>query len=131
MTEQTVVNVSYNKDKTWTVLIKQPDGTEVKQSLKLEGMAQVAMLALLTRLSEFEEKARLWTQPTPDMVQAGLAEVQRWLDEHAETQSERDNGAGETYHGFINPELTTDGDASDLVVFVLQAMASKLPKAGE
>lgn len=118
MTEQTVVNVSYNKDKTWTVLIKQPDGTEVKQSLKLEGMAQVAMLAMLTRLTEFEEKARLWTQPTPEMVQAGLAEVQRILDEW-EDQSPL---------GY-NVSDTTDDQASDMAVFVLQAMASKLPKA--
>lgn len=125
MTEQTVVNVSYNKDKTWTVLIKQPDGTEVKQSLKLEGMAQVAMLALTTRIAEFEEKARLWTQPTPDMVQAGLAEAQRWLDEQAEDQNMRGEGTG----GCIDPECVSDNEASDLAVFVLQAMASKLPKA--
>ena len=117
MTEQTVVNVSYNKDKTWTVLIKQPDGTEVKQSLKLEGMAQVAMLAMLTRLTEFEEKAGLWTQPTPDMGQAGLAEVQNQYDEWTE-------------QGFDVSELTDDM-ASDLAVFVVQAMARKLPKAGE
>lgn len=71
------------------------------------------------------EERKLWTEPSKGMVQAGLAEAQRWLDEHAETQSERDNGAGETYHGFINPELTTDDDASDMAVFVLQAMAGK------
>lgn len=117
MTEQTVVNVSYNKDKTWTVLIKQPDDTEVKQSLKLEGMAQVAMLAMLTRLTEFEEKARLWTQPTPEMVQAGLAEVQNQIDEWSEAGADVTN--------------LTDDMASDLAVFVLQAMASKLPKVGE
>lgn len=117
MTEQTVVNVSYNKDKTWTVLIKQPDGTEVKQSLKLEGIPQVAMLALTTRIAELEEKARLWTQPTPDMVQAGLAEVQRMLDEW-------ENDEGE-----IKTEYISDDRASDFAVFVLQAMAGKLPKA--
>jgi hypothetical protein len=121
MTEQTVVNVSYNKDKTWTVLIKQPDGTEVKQSLKLEGMAQVAMLAMLTRLTEFEEKARLWTQPTPEMVQAGLAEVQRMLDEWAETG----------VLSYSDVEEVSDDMASDMAVFMLQAMAGKLPKAGE
>lgn len=119
MTEQTVVNVSYNKDKTWTVLIKQPDGTEVKQSLKLEGMAQVAMLSMLTRLTEFEEKARLWTQPTPDMVQAGMAEVQNTMDQIA-----RDSQDGDI-------ALPTDDSASDIAVSILQAMASKLPKAGE
>lgn len=115
MTEQTVVNVSYNKDKTWTVLIKQPDGTEVKQSLKLEGMPQVAMLALTTRIAELEDKERLWTQPTPEMVQAGLAEVQNQIDEWSEA-------------GADVADLTDDM-ASDLAVFVLQAMASKLPKA--
>ena len=122
MTEQTIVNVSYNKDKTWTVLIKQPDGTEVKQSLKLEGMAQVAMLALTTRIAEFEEKARLWTQPTREMVQAGLAEVQRMLDEWDDD--------GHIQLGHSNDPVSDD-QASDLAVFVLQAMASKLPKAGE
>lgn len=122
MTEQTVVNVSYNKDKTWEVQIKQPDGTEVTQVLKLEGMAQVAMLAMLTRLTEFEEKARLWTQPTPDMVQAGLAEVQRMLDEWD------DDGHIQLGHG---NDPVSDDQASDLAVFVLQAMATKLPKAGE
>jgi hypothetical protein len=120
MTEQTVVNVSYNKDKTWTVLIKQPDGTEVKQSLKLEGIPQVAMLALTTRIAELEEKARLWTQPTPDMVQAGLAEVQRMLDEWD------DDGHIQLGHG---NDPVSDAQASDMAVFVLQAMASKLPKA--
>lgn len=122
MTEQTVVNVSYNKDKTWTVLIKQPDGTEVKQSLKLEGMPQVAMLALTTRIAELEEKERLWTQPTPDMVQAGLAEVQRMLDEWD------DDGHIQLGHG---NDPVSDDQASDMAVFVLQAMAGKLPKAGE
>lgn len=120
MTEQTVVNVSYNKDKTWTVLIKQLDGTEVKQSLKLDGVAQVAMLALTTRIAELEEKERLWTQPTPEMVQAGLAEVQRMLDEWD------DDGHIQLGHG---NDPVSDEQASDLAVFVLQAMASKLPKA--
>lgn len=122
MTEQTVVNVSYNKDKTWTVLIKQPDGTEVKQSLKLEGMPQVAMLALTTRIAELEDKERLWTQPTPEMVQAGLAEVQRMLDEWDDD--------GHIQLGYGNDPVSDD-QASDLAVFVLQAMAGKLPKAGE
>lgn len=121
MTEQTKIDVSYNKDKTWTVLLKRPDGTEVKQSLKLEGMAQVAMLALTARIAELEEKARLWTQPTPEMVQAGLAEVQRTIDQWHD----------ESFAGLCLPEDLTDDKASDLVVFVLQAMAGKLPKVGE
>lgn len=81
--------------------------------------------ALCMCIVELTKERKLWLEPSKEMVQAGLAEVQRWLDEHVETQSERDNGAGETYHGFINPELTTDDDASDLAVFVLQAMAGK------
>ena len=83
------------------------------------------VLALVTRVEQLE---RAFTDPTPEMVQAGLAEVQRWLEEHADVQMER---GGDAYAGNINPDDTTDDDASDLAVFVLQAMADKLPKAGE
>ena len=78
------------------------------------------MLALTTRIAELEEKARLWTQPTPDMVQAGLAEVQRMLDEWD------DDGHIQLGHG---NDPVSDDQASDMAVFVLQAMANKLPKA--
>ena len=50
------------------------------------------------------------------MIQAGLAEVQRMLDEWYKRE-------------LYIPEDVTDDNASDLAVFVLQAMASKLPKA--
>ena len=52
------------------------------------------------------------------MVQAGLAEVQRIADEWDEDW------------GFQLSDLSDDR-ASDMAVFVLQAMAGKLPKAGE
>lgn len=64
------------------------------------------------------EHNRLWTEPTKAMVQAGLAEVQRMLDDW-------DN---EIIDGecISIPEGVTDDMASDMAVFVLQAMASKL-----
>lgn len=127
MTTKTAV--TYNKDKTWNITVTDEDGiVRVSQTVAFEGLTQLAMLALFTEVTRYQEREKLWTSPTPDMVQAGLTEVQRWLDEHADTQMER---GGDAYAGYINPEDTTDDDASDLAVFVLQAMATKLPKAGE
>lgn len=82
------------------------------------------VLALVSRIDQLE---KAFTQPTSDMVQAGLAEAQSWLDEQAEDQNMRGEGAG----GCIDPECVSDDEASDLAVCVLQAMAGKLPKAGE
>lgn len=62
------------------------------------------------------EHNRLWTEPTEAMTQAGLAEVQRMLDEWAEN--------GLLYGG--DAEEITDDMASDMAVFVVQAMAGKL-----
>nr|DAG71625.1 MAG TPA: hypothetical protein [Caudoviricetes sp.] len=62
------------------------------------------------------EHNRLWTEPTKAMVQAGLAEVQRMLDEWHD----------EAPYVNIDLEEITDDMASDMAVFVLQAMASKL-----
>ena len=62
------------------------------------------------------EHNRLWTEPTKAMVQAGLAEVQRMLDEWHD----------ETPYVNIDLEEITDDMASDMAVFVLQAMAAKL-----
>lgn len=59
------------------------------------------------------EHNRLWTEPTKAMVNAGLAEVQRIAEEWDETW------------GFDLSEVT-DTQASDMAVFVVQAMASKL-----
>lgn len=72
------------------------------------------VLALVSRIDQLE---KAFTQPTPDMVQAGLAEVQNQIDEWSEQGADVSD--------------LTDDMASDLAVFVLQAMASKLPKAGE
>ena len=70
------------------------------------------VLALVQRIQQLEEA---FTTPTPDMVQAGLAEVQRIADEWDEDW------------GFQLSDLSDDR-ASDMAVFVLQAMAGKLPK---
>lgn len=60
------------------------------------------------------EERKLWTEPSKEMVQAGLAEVQRMLDEW--------DNHGNIMHG---DDATTDEQASDMAVFVLQAMAGK------
>lgn len=71
---------------------------------------------LLDRIDQLE---RLWTAPTKDMVNAGLGEVQRMLDEW-------EGG----YLGWCVDDITDD-QASDMAVFTLQAMAEKLPKESE
>lgn len=58
------------------------------------------------------EERKLWTEPSKEMVQAGLAEVQRIADEWDEDW------------GFQLSDLSDDR-ASDMAVFVLQAMAGK------
>lgn len=77
------------------------------------------VLALVQRIQQLEEA---FTTPTPEMVQAGLAEVQRMLDEWD------NDGHIQLGHG---NDPVSDDQASDMAVFVLQAMATKLPKAGE
>ena len=62
------------------------------------------------------EHNRLWTEPTEAMTQAGLAEVQRMLDEWHD----------EAPYLNIDVEDVTDDMASDMAVFVVQAMAGKL-----
>lgn len=77
--------------------------------------AQTIATEAINRVTQLEA---LWTEPSEEMVQAGLAEVQRILDEWNDQ--------------FITiPDDVTDDMASDMAVFVLQAMAAKLPKAGE
>ena len=75
------------------------------------------VLALVQRVEQLEQA---FTTPTPEMVQAGLAEVQRILDEWD------DVGHIQLGHG---NDPVSDDQASDMAVFVLQAMANKLPKA--
>lgn len=62
------------------------------------------------------EERKLWTEPSKEMVQAGLAEVQRMLDEWD------DEGHIQLGHG---NDPVSDDQASDMAVFVLQAMAGK------
>lgn len=69
------------------------------------------VLSLVSRIDQLE---KAFTQPTPDMVQAGLAEVQNQIDEWSEAGADVSD--------------LTDDMASDLAVFVLQDMATKLPK---
>lgn len=73
------------------------------------------VLALVSRIEQLE---KLWIEPTKDMVNAGLGEVQRIAEEWDETWD------------FDLTEISDD-QASDMAVFTLQAMASKLPKEPE
>lgn len=62
------------------------------------------------------EERKLWLEPSKEMIQAGLSEVQRMLDEW--------DGEGHIQLGHGNDPVSDD-QAADLAVFVLQAMASK------
>lgn len=62
------------------------------------------------------EHNKLWLEPTKAMVQAGLAEVQNVLDSW--------EADGTISYGEVDD--VTDNQASDMAVFVLQAMAGKL-----
>lgn len=61
------------------------------------------------------EERKLWLEPSKEMIQAGLAEVQNTLDNWEEN--------GPLPYGTVND--ITDDMASDMAVFVLQAMAGK------
>lgn len=80
----------------------------------------VMITVLLDRIDQLE---KLWTEPTEQMVNAGLAEIQTWLDNLNELRINQEGS-----NGYIDPELVTDEEASDAAVFTLQAMAGKLPK---
>lgn len=71
------------------------------------------------------EKKNLWLEPTEEMVNAGIAEAQSQLQAIADFQFEEGDC---DYAEHIDMENVTDMQASNLVVFILQAMASKLPK---
>nr|UVX89086.1 MAG: hypothetical protein [Bacteriophage sp.] len=112
MTTKTIV--TYNKDQTWNITVIDEDGiVRINQTVVFEGLTQLAMLALLTEVTRYQEREKLWTSPTPEMVQAGLSEVQNQFDEWLSSSG---------------GEAPTDKQASDFAVFVLQAMANKLPK---
>lgn len=87
--------------------------TAISQWRELTSPAMITIL--LDRIDQLE---KLWIEPTKDMVNAGLGEVQHMLDEWA--------GNGHFFGG--DTEEITDDMASDMAVFTLQAMASKLPK---
>lgn len=70
--------------------------------------------ALCMCIAELVKERQLWLEPSKEMVQAGLAEVQRILDEW--------DNHGNIMHG---DDATTDAQAIDMAVFVLQAMAGK------
>lgn len=71
--------------------------------------------ALCMCIAELVKERQLWLEPSKEMVQAGLAEVQRTIDQWHE----------ESFAGLCLPEDLTDDKASNLAVFVLQAMAGK------
>ena len=92
--------------------------TAISQWRELTSPAMITVL--LDRINQLE---KLWIEPTKDMVNAGLGEIQTWLDNLSELRINQE-GSNE----YIDPELVTDEEASDAAVFTLQAMASKLPK---
>lgn len=75
--------------------------------------ANIASLCMC--IAALAEERKLWLEPNKEMIQAGLAEVQNVLDNW------EDNGP--LPYGTVND--ITDDMASDMAVFVLQAMAGK------
>ncbi len=72
--------------------------------------------ALCMCIAELVKERQLWLEPSKEMVQAGLAEVQRMLDDW--------DADGHIMLGACNDPVRDD-QASDMAVLVLQAMASK------
>lgn len=95
--------------------------TAISQWRELTSPAMIK--TLLDRIDQLE---KLWIEPTEQMVNAGLAEIQTWLDNLSELRINQEGS-----DGYIDPELVTDEEASDAAVFTLQAMAAKLPKEPE
>lgn len=95
---------------------------ETGKTVKLSDVSHVSEIAacpaniasLCMCIAELVNERKLWLEPSKEMVQAGLAEVQRILDEW--------DNHGNIMHG---DDATTDDQASDMAVFVLQAMAGK------
>lgn len=75
--------------------------------------ANIASLCMC--IAALAEERKLWLEPSKEMVLAGLAEVQNTLDNWEEN--------GPLPYGTVND--ITDDMASDMAVFVLQAMAGK------
>lgn len=94
-----------------------PEVKDLISSLKKLPSEQVTagqVKLLLDHIEELEEQQKLWLEPTEEMVQAGLAEVQRMLDDW--------DADGHITLGSCN-DTVSDDQASDMAVFVLQAMA--------
>lgn len=77
--------------------------------------ANIASLCMC--IAALAEERKLWLEPNKEMVQAGLAEIQRMLDEWQNGELD-----GESHYSV---EELTDDTASDIAVLVLQAMAGK------
>lgn len=77
--------------------------------------ANIASLCMC--IAALAEERKLWLEPNKEMIQAGLAEIQRMLDEWQNGELD-----GESHYSV---EELTDDTASDIAVFVLQAMAGK------
>lgn len=75
--------------------------------------ANIASLCMC--IAALAEERKLWLEPSKEMILAGLAEVQNTLDNWEEN--------GPLPYGTVND--ITDDMASDMAVFVLQAMAGK------
>lgn len=80
------------------------------------------VLALVDRIAELE---KLWLEPSDNMLNAGIAEMQNVIENLADSQFENDLS---DFAGHVDVENVSDANASDMVVFCLQAMASKMPK---
>jgi hypothetical protein len=77
-----------------------------------EILACPANIAILCQvIARLANERVLWLEPSKEMIQAGLGEVQRQISEQLSS-----------YHDL---DEISDDDASDFAVFVLQAMASK------
>lgn len=72
--------------------------------------------ALCICIAELSKERQLWLEPNKEMVQAGLAEVQTVLEQWKEENWELD---------IMDIDQISDDQASDMAVFVLQAMAGK------
>lgn len=77
--------------------------------------ANIASLCMC--IAALAEERKLWLEPNKEMIQAGLAEIQRMLDEWQNGELD-----GESHYSV---EELTDDTVSDIAVFVLQAMAGK------
>lgn len=82
--------------------------------------ANIASLCM--SIVELSKEHKLWLEPNEQMVQAGIAEVYSVLADISQENFE----SGECSHvGHIDLETLTDNQASDLAVFIVQAMAGK------